>query len=171
MISHLRQNNAVDFGCLLLVSLAFLSPILLIGLPVGSPDLFHHMTIANAWANAFQDGYLIPNWVYAENNGYGAVTVRFYPPLIHITLAFFKLVFRDWGFAVFAGFLFWSVVGSLGVYIWTKDVINSRKAALVAASIFVFTPYHVNQFYHGFFWGEFVSLSVAPFCFYFVRRL
>jgi 6-pyruvoyl-tetrahydropterin synthase related domain len=171
MILHFRQIKTADYGWLLVVSVAFLSPILVIGLPVGSPDLFHHMTIANAWANAFQDGSLIPNWVYPENNGYGAVTVRFYPPLIHITLALFKMMFRDWGSAVFAGFLFWSVVGSLGVYIWAKDVIDSRKAALAAAAIFVFTPYHVNQFYHGFFWGEFVSLSVAPFCFYFVRRL
>jgi len=129
------------------------------------------MTIAHSWAHAFQDGSLIPDWVYGENNGYGAVTVRFYPPLAHITLAFFEILFGTWSSAVLNAFVFWSAIGCIGVYLWTKDVVDSRKAAVAAATVFAFTPYHVNQFYHGFFWGEFVSLCVAPFCFYFVRRL
>ena len=171
MPSLFNQIKAQEYGWLLFVSVAWLLPVIFIGPPVGSADLFHHLTISNAWLHAFETGSIIPDWVYAENNGYGAVTVRFYPPLIHITLAVFKLILREWSYAVFAAFLFWSLVGSIGVFIWTKDISGSKKAAMVAASIFVFTPYHVNQFYHGFFWGEFVSLSIAPYCFYFVRRL
>src|SRR5688572_824789 len=96
-----------DIGLLLAVSLSFLLPVLFIGPPLGSADLLHHMTISNGWLESFEAGNLIPNWIDAENSGYGSVTVRFYPPLIHVTIALCQMLVRNWGVAVFAAFLFW----------------------------------------------------------------
>jgi uncharacterized membrane protein len=159
-----------DASILLLVSLAFTLPIVIVGPPVGSPDLPHHLTITAAWQNAFESGTWIPEWVAAENNGYGAVNARYYPPLFHITYALFDIFVGNLGHSLFLTILLWSLIGGVGIFIWTLDVTGSRTVALASAAVFAFTPYHANQFYHSFMWAEFVSLSIVPFSFYFIRR-
>ncbi|MEP7212770.1 MAG: 6-pyruvoyl-tetrahydropterin synthase-related protein [Acidobacteriota bacterium] len=161
----------LDAILILCVASFSILPVLVIGPPVGTADLVHHLQIANAYSMAFESGHFIPDWVAAENQGYGAVTVRFYPPLMHMSIAAFHLVTGKWHLAVFAAFTMWSFTGGWGVFLWTRDILNSRSAAIAAACVFAFSPYHLNQFYNSFMWGEFAALSVLPFVFLFARRV
>ena len=45
------------------------------------------------------------------------------------------------------------------------------RAPTVAGFLFTISPYHLNQYYNSFMWGEFASLSVLPFAFLFVLRV
>lgn len=146
-------------------------PVLIYGVPYGLPDLVHHVQIANAYYHSLSEGVLFPGWVAGENNGYGAVTVRFYPPLMHYTLAIFRLTLGNWHLATFAAFAFWSAIGNLGVWLWSMELGLGRRQAVIAAVIFALAPYHLNQFYNAFMYGEFVSLAVLPFCFLFSERV
>jgi len=169
-IPNFPQITLRDATILFLVSVAFALPVILVGPPVGSPDLPHHLTITAAWQNAIETGTLIPDWVAAENNGYGAVNARYYPPLFHLTYAALLTLVNNWGYGLFLTILLWSFIGGVGIYVWSFDLTGSRAVGLFAAGVFAFTPYHANQFYHSFMWGEFVSLSIVPFAFYFIRN-
>jgi hypothetical protein len=153
------------------VSVLCFLPVLLWGPPTDSADLTHHLQIANAYFHGFQNGTVLPDWVDAENGGYGSVTVRFYPPLIHVTIALFKLILLRMDWAVFAAFSLWSLIGCWGMYLWARDVVGGIIAPLAGSVLFAISPYHLNQFYNSFMLGEFVSLSALPFAFFFIRRL
>src|SRR5580765_6366444 len=148
-----------DIALIFLAATLVVLPILFWGVPVGTGDFTHHIQIANAYFESIQNGVLIPDWVLRENHGYGAVTVRFYPPLFHYSLATFKLIFGTWYFAFFATLTFWSFVGGLGVFVWMRDIQGSRGLALASASLFSLAPYHLNQLYNSSMLGEFVAVS------------
>jgi len=153
------------------VSLLCFLPVLMWGPPTDSPDRAHHVQLVNAFFTSFQNGTVLPDWVYPENGGYGSVTVRFYPPLFHVSAALFQLVLRRMDWAIFAASTFWSLIGCWGIYLWLKDLVGGRFAPLTGAIMFALSPYHLNQFYNSFLLGEFVSLSVLPFAFLFIRRV
>ncbi len=167
----LQNNDLFYYSLLFVVSVLIISPTLFIGIPAGSVDFIHHLQISHAFFDSISQGNPFPNWVFAENNGYGAVTIRFYPPLIGYTLAIFRYLTGDWQFALFSAFTFWSFIGGLGVYIWSRELLGKRWQAFAAALIFMLAPYHLAQFYLSFMFGEFVAISIMPFAFFFAKKL
>src|SRR4030095_2636110 len=128
-----------DISLILCVSSLVILPILLWGGPVGTGDFTHHIQIANAYFESIREGVMVPDWVFRENQGYGAVTVRFYPPLLHYSLAAFRLMLGSWHIAFFATFTFWSFIGGLAAFLWMREIQGSRGQALAAAFLFSFT--------------------------------
>ena len=173
MINFKKLLNADRFyySLIFVVSVLIISPALFVGIPSGSEDFIHHLQISYAFFDSMSHGTLFPNWVFAENNGYGAVTIRFYPPLIGYTIAIFRYLTGDWQAALFSAFTVWSFIGGLGIYIWSGDLLKTRWQAFAAALIFMIAPYHLAQFYLSFMFGEFVAISIMPFAFFFARRL
>jgi hypothetical protein len=165
------RSNTFAILIMATVSVLCFSPVLLWGPPAVSADLTHHVQIANAYFDGFQNGTVLPDWVDVENGGYGSVTVRFYPPLIHVTIALFKLILLRMDWAIFAAFSLWSLIGCWGMFLWARDIAGGTVAPLAGAVLFAISPYHLNQFYNSFMFGEFVSLSALPFAFYFIGRL
>lgn len=55
-------------------------------------DLVRHIQMTTTYIDSFRQGILFPDWASSENLGYGGVMTRFYPPLVHITLAAFYLM-------------------------------------------------------------------------------
>ncbi len=166
-----RENNGWHILFILAVSFLIISPVIFNGVPFGTADFGHHLQISEAFYDSLKHGQIIPDWIFEENNGYGAVTVRFYPPLLHFSLAIFRFITGDWRLAIYFGFVFWSFVGGLGIYVWTRDFFDNRWQATVAAVLFILAPYHLNQFYNSFMWGEFAALSVLPFGFYYAEKV
>ena len=167
----LMNNDWFYYSLIFVVSVLIISPALLVGVPSGSVDFTHHLQISYAFFDSISHGNLFPNWVFAENKGYGAVTIRFYPPLIGYTLAVFRYLTGNWQWALFAAFTFWSLVGGLGIYKWSGELLKTRWQAFAAALIFMLAPYHLAQFYLSFMFGEFAAISVMPFAFFFAKKL
>ncbi len=162
---NLRPDNlgtaaVIAFAASVLIAL----PVLIWGIPQGSADLIHHLQIVNTYLDSFRSGHFQPDWNAFENLGYGDVTVRFYPPLMHITIAFFVLVSGSWLVAVLLAFVFWSFVGAFGMICLAKELLGNLRLGIVAGVIFLLTPYHLNQFYNSGMYGEYAGLSVLPFC-------
>ena len=139
--------------------------------PVPTGDLTHHLQITSAYQTAFADGTFLPDFAVHENSGYGSVTVRFYPPLMHITIALIRSLVVRSDVAIFLAFSFWSFIGAWGAFLLARELFGSGYAPLVAGVLLTISPYHLNQFYNSFMWGEFVSLSVLPFVFLFLLRV
>ena len=61
-------------------------------------------------------------------------------------------------------------VGGTGVYLWAKEEFSGAQS-LLAAGIFIFAPFHLNEIYNNFLLAEFSASAVIPFCFLFLTRV
>ena len=170
-LKHLLDDKWIHYSIILLVSILVITPVFFAGIPYVGADFVHHMQISNAFYEALRDGILFPDWVSRENLGYGAVTVRFYPPSMDYTLAVFRLITGSWSLAIFGAFSFWSFIGGVGVYIWTREFLKTAWHSTLAAVLFICAPYHLTQYYASYMFGEFAALSVLPFCFHFAKKI
>ena len=96
--------------------------------------------------------------------------LRLYPPISHYTLAIFYFLCGDWHIATWLTLTFFTVLGSLGIYLWARELMSAPQAVF-AACIYAFLPYHLTQVYNTFFYAEFAGSAVLPFCFAYVARI
>lgn len=141
----------------------------LMGIPDGY-DVAQHLRFAGAYHDAILNGTIIPGWAAVDNNGYGSIGIRFYPPLADYLLALTQFVTNDWYTSLWVNSFFWLFPGCLGVYFWTKGFL-SRGYAAFAAILYAVMPYHLLQIYQFQLFSEFAASAILPFCFLFATRL
>lgn len=149
-------------------ALVALIPIFIWGIPVG-PDLNNHYRFAVAFHDSIREGKLYPGWLSASNLGYGDPRVRFYPPGLYYLMSAARAV-SGWYSATLLTFSFLSILGSLGVYFWSRSLLSTRNA-MWAGIIYAIAPYHINQIYRSSMLAEYAACSVLPFAFAFVDRV
>jgi hypothetical protein len=138
------------------------------GIPYGN-DLTQHYQFAASVDQAIRSGDFYPSVAPAPNNGTGDYGLRFYPPAAYYALALGFEATGGWFSASILVFFVIYFAGGAGVYLWVKEEFPVRQA-LIAAALFVFAPYHLNQIYNNFLFGEFAVSAVIPFCFLFLHR-
>ncbi|MEP7076215.1 MAG: 6-pyruvoyl-tetrahydropterin synthase-related protein [Acidobacteriota bacterium] len=144
-------------------------PMVVMGVPEGY-DILDHLLFASAYHDAILKGSLIVRWGAADNFGFGSVGTRFYPPIADFLTGVINIFTNDWYNSFLVSALFWIFPGSIGIYLWAKEVV-SRSQAAFAAILFAVMPYHVFQIYQYAFTSEFAAAAVLPFCFWFITRL
>jgi hypothetical protein len=155
----------------IILSVSFLAilPIYLYGIPNGN-DFNQHYQFAASIDEAIQSGDFYPNWAMNENNGYGGIGLRFYPPISYYVLAFGKIILGNWYHASVAAFTFWMFLGGIGIYLWSREFFSDRSS-LFAGCLYIFVPYHLIELYSSFTYAEYAACGVLPFCFLFVTRI
>ncbi len=157
------------------LSLIFLScflvmlPMPLSGLPEGY-DVAQHLRFAAAFRDAFLEGNLAPGWVGIDNYGFGAVGIRFYPPLADYILGITDIYFQSWFSSFIFNAFFWMFPGCFGMYFWAREFVIREQAA-IAGVLFALMPYHVLQIYQYTLFSEFAAAAILPFCFWFLTRV
>jgi hypothetical protein len=154
---------------ILAVSILVVLPVLLNGIPY-SNDLRQHYQFAASIEQAINSGEFFPNWSAFENNGYGGIGLRFYPPISYYILALGKILTGNWLYGSCVAFVFWTWIGAFGVFLWAKEFFDN-KSALVAAILFTLMPFHVAELYASFMYAQFAASGILPFCFLFVTRI
>jgi len=139
------------------------------GIP-GSRDLTHHSHLALAFFDSISAGHLFPGWLADANNGYGDVSVRFYPPGLSLLLASGRLLFKSWYPSYVAVLTLLTFIGGLGAYYWAKEFVAPRYA-LLAGVLFILSPYHINELFQASLLAEYAAVSVLPFAFTFTERI
>ena len=147
----------------LAVSSAFFS-----GVPYGN-DLTQHYQFAATIHESFSRGEIYPSLSASANRGMGDYGIRFYPPLGYYALAGGHALAGDWFNGSILAFFLIYLAGGVGVYLWVKEGFSETQS-LIAAALYVFAPYHLNQIYNNFLYGEFAASAVVPFCFLFLHR-
>jgi len=139
------------------------------GVPSGNDEAQHYQF---AWTvdHAIANGTLYPSYASESNHGYGDVGIRFYPPLASYVLTALNFVTRDWYFASLLAFTSVFFFGGLGIYLWVRDEFEP-PTALLAAAIYTFAPYHLNEIYNNFLLAEFFATAIVPWCFLFTSRV
>jgi hypothetical protein len=128
-----------------------------------------HFNQMQAFHRGLSAGIIYPRWD-EETHGFGAPVTSFYPPgAYYITSAFYFLT-RDWLWA-WAGFYWLAMLASAAALYFYARQSMSRAAAIVAAGVYVFAPYHlINQYQRGAM-AEFMSFVWMPLLLFFAERL
>jgi hypothetical protein len=171
MLTKKTEKLLPNYYCYLLivaVSILIILPVFLFGIPYSS-DFWHHLQSSENFLNIFKGGDF-PVWSGEANNGYGGIVLRFYPPLSYAIMSFFRSLCDDLYFGTILAFLFWTILGGLGVFFWTNEHF-SRRSSLFASVCYMFAPYHVGQVYIGFMYPEYAACGLLPFCFWFIDRI
>jgi len=153
----------------MLAALLLTSHFLLYGIP-NNDDSLIHFTFASAVYDSLSSGNLYLSGQPEVNNGYGAFTVRFYPLLAAYSIAALYFITKSWHVAGFLFFWFWMSIGGIGVFLFSKEWLES-KYAFLASILYLFEPYHNVQINALFANAEFVAGSVLVFCFLFTTRI
>lgn len=167
--SSFFQSEKFNLCVIFLLASSVMLPILFNGIPQGY-DMPHHYQCALTYRDAILSGDFYPSWTTLRNLGYGSMELRLYPPVSHYVLAVFSLITQEWFLATWLTFTFWWVLGSLGVYLWAREVVAPRYA-MFAAVAYAVMPYRLNQAYLVFFYGELAGAAILPFCFAFLARI
>ncbi len=166
---ELLLNDRYNICFITLITSLVMLPVLFKGLPYGY-DMTHHFQCAFTFYESFINGDFYPSWSLFRNQGFGGMELRLYPPISHYTLAVFYFLCGDWHIATWLTLTFFTVIGSLGIYLWARELMSAPQAVF-AACIYAFLPYHLTQVYNTFFYAEFAGSAVLPFCFAFVARI
>jgi 4-amino-4-deoxy-L-arabinose transferase-like glycosyltransferase len=139
------------------------------GITTGN-DFYQHFQFAQSIRDSIVSGEIYPSFSASPNFGLGDIALRFYPPLGYYLLAFAFLISGSWYYAGQA--VFWLVffAGGLGVYLLAREEFSAEHS-LLAAGLYIFVPYHLNEIYNNFLFAEFVATAVLPFCFLYITRI
>jgi hypothetical protein len=151
-------------------SILIVLPIVYFGIP-DTIDLPQHYKFAQTYYDSIISGDFFPGWAGNENSGYGDIGIRFYPPLAYYFLAFGRILTGNWYDASWLTFMFWMVLGCLGIFYWARCWFSVKESSLIAA-IYIVIPFHLHQLYTGFNqFSEFAAASLLTFCFAFLTRI
>jgi hypothetical protein len=139
------------------------------GVPFGV-DLPHHYRLAQGFFESIKAGDFYPSWLGSTNTGYGDPSVRFYPPALYYLLSFFRLLVGDWFLATLFTLTLLTVTGCLGMYFWAT-VLTRKSYAVLAALIYMLSPFHANEMYQAGMYAQYAAASVLPFVFAFTERI
>lgn len=154
---------------LVIFSIFTLLPMVVIGIYNGV-DLSQHVQFADTFEKAIISGDFYPSWAANENLGYGSLGVRFYPPLTSFVFGLVDIALGDWHAATWITLLFFTLLGSLGVYLWAKEFIPPSKA-IWAGVAFTLMPYHLHEIYNASLYAEFAGCCVITFSFLFITKI
>ena len=146
-----------------------LVPAFIWGIPLGA-DLDAHFRFVMPFYDEIARGNINPGWLAESNNGFGDARFRFYPPVMFYALSLFRWLTGDWYAAFLIAFTLFSVVGTVGVYLWARQNLSPQTSVL-AALIFAFVPYHLTQFYQASLLLEFAASAFIPYAFLFLGRI
>jgi 6-pyruvoyl-tetrahydropterin synthase related domain len=164
-----RQNYLRHFLLIGAFSAVAMLPAYYSGIPGGN-DQYQHYQFASTVYNAISSGDIYPSVAGATNHGFGDVGLRFYPPLMYYALSTAYFLTHDWYFASLLTFTIVFFVGGVGIFFWAREEFEAQTA-LIAAALYVFAPYHLNQLYNNALFAEFFAMAFVPFCYLFLTRV
>ena len=146
-----------------------LVPAIVWGIPAGR-DMPSHLRLAQSLYNAIFAGILHPAWAAEANGGFGDPGIRLYPPALYYLLAATRALSANWYNSIILSFIALSVLGAIGTYFWARCFLP-RNLSVVAAVLYAFVPYRINEFYGASLLAEYAAASMLPFAFAFVARV
>ncbi len=126
---------------------------LFIVLPLAGPDYFfdahdapHTIFFLTEFDAALRDGVWYPGWATDQALGYGYPTFVFYSPLAYYVAEGFHLLGAGKVAAVKWTWALATVAAGLAMYACARHFVG-RKGGLLAAVVYLYTPYHLADLY------------------------
>ena len=126
-----RSIEPKYLAVVLLVSFVAMAPAYLFGIPSGN-DQVQHYQMVSTFNDAISRGDLFPSFASETNNGFGDLSVRFYPPLLYFGMAVIGHLLGDWYITSLSVFTLIFISGAFGVYAWASIEFGPRAGAIAA---------------------------------------
>jgi uncharacterized membrane protein len=168
-MTAITQNRASHILFIAIFAMTAMGSSFYQGITTGN-DFNQHFQFAQNIRDSIVSGEIYPSFSPAPNYGLGDIALRFYPPLGYYVLASFHLISGNWYYSGLAAFWLVFFVGGLGVYLLAREEYSTNHS-LLAAALYIFVPYHLNEIYNNFLFAEFVATAVLPFCFLYITRI
>lgn len=154
-----KYSSAV---CLLIVFIIAVSTLI----PIFSHSYFtmhddQHVARLYLLDQSINQGTLYPRWVDQLGFGYGYPLFNFYPPLIYYVAEFFRSVGFGYILSIKLMLVVGSIVGSLGVFLFTKRIYGTL-AGFSATMLFTLFSYRAITVYVRGAFAEYWALSLVP---------
>ncbi|HEV7373402.1 MAG TPA: 6-pyruvoyl-tetrahydropterin synthase-related protein [Pyrinomonadaceae bacterium] len=150
-------------------------PVVLYGIPFFSDDgVTHHAVWYTHFAEQFWAGDIYPRWLMDMNGGLGSPVFFYYPPLPYFLTSLLKPFFPNDPYGWYQLGLSASLAltaSGLCAYLWLKEMTN-RGSALVAAILYMATPYHLaSDLYIRSSLAEYWAFVWMPLILFFVHKI
>ena len=158
------------FWLTLALSWFAVAPFTLPGYFWGANDARHHVYFLFEYNRLVEDGVWWPRWSPDFTFGFGYPFFNIYGPLSHF-LAELLLHFLGFNYTAAVESIFGlSVIGSAaGMYAFVRSW-GGRPAAVIAALVYVFIPYHLLNLYVRANLAESMAFMWMPFCLWTMRQ-
>ena len=130
------------------------------GLPEGADTLLHFYRAVQV-EHLFEQGILFSPWAPDLAYGYGYPLFNYYAPLAYYPVSILSFLGLDTSSALLFVYGLALVTSSAGMYLWTRDFVPD-PAALVAAAIYVLSPYLIINAVQRGALAETAALSLLP---------
>ena len=138
------------------------------GIPKGADTLLHFYRSVQM-EHMIGQGVLFSPWAPDMAYGFGYPIFNYYAPLSYYLTSIPAFVGLNLELAFQAIFVFSLVLSSLGMFLWTRDLMTD-PAALVAAAMFTLSPYMMVDAVHRGALAELLALSLLPWILWAFRR-
>jgi Bacterial membrane protein YfhO len=169
-----RVPKSAPVFVILILSFVFVLPGIRYGIPFGH-DSVEHLSQYRCFAAQLWSGEADPRWLVGMNSGLGSPDLFVYGPLPYYAASLFRIFTlspgkesRELAISVWIAL----ALSGLFTYLWTYEMVGQRPAAVLAALLYMFLPYHLRtDLYVRFALAEFWALAWMPLIMFFVRRL
>ncbi|MEA3336126.1 MAG: 6-pyruvoyl-tetrahydropterin synthase-related protein [Chloroflexota bacterium] len=165
-MNRLRVNIDRELIFLLMLSVFAVAPLFSPGYFFDAHDAGHSVFFLVEFDSAIRDGALWPRWGPDHALGFGYPLWLLYAPLAYFVAEFFHLLGLGFTAAVKVTWALAFVAGGWGMYLlsrrWWGDTSLGRAAALVAALIYVYAPYHLLTISVRAAFAEFCAMAWFP---------
>jgi hypothetical protein len=146
---------------ILAVSLFAWAPLLTPAYFFQAHDAPHSVFFLVEFDQTFRDGYLWPRWSPDFSFGYGYPLFNIYSPLAFYAAELVHLLGASFVTAVKAMYILATVGAGLAMYLFARRLFG-REAGVLAAAVYMLTPYHLLDIYVRCSYSEFVALALLP---------
>ena len=158
--SHIRWLNIA-----ILMVLAFIAILPLLGIGwFPSHESLNPVSRVFALAYEIKQGDWYPRWLSLANARQGSPMFNYYSPAAYLIPAYLSAM----GLPILVAMklMVWLVflTGGIGMYLWIKPH-TTRSAAMVAAIVYMYAPYHFVDLYVRGAMAEFTALALLPLLF------
>ena len=164
----MRKRFLLPYGIILLLLLPITLPLYAKTILGSADNLAHLFRVVNL-DYALSQGYIWPRWAALEAHGYGAPIFNFNYMLPYYLI---RELWQLTGSLLHASQLFMMLTlfgSAVGMYIFAASLF-SNPAALVAAIVYAYMPYHLMTIYLYGGYGEALAFVWIPFLAYFVVK-
>ncbi len=134
-----------------------------------SHDGLHHIFRLMNFDAGLRSGVLYPRWADQLGFGYGFPVTNYYAPLAYYIAEMFHLLGAGFLDSLKLTYVLGFIISGLSMFWLARDFVQPR-AAVLAALLYAYYPYHIADVYMRGTLTEFMALTIMPLIVWSVRR-
>lgn len=164
-IARFASPHLSSLWLVLVLSIFAWGPLLTPAYFFNAHDAKHSVFFLVEFDQTFGDGFWWPRWSPDFAFGYGYPLFNMYAPLAFYAAEVLHLLGLGFTTAIKIMYVLTTITAGLGMYGFTRRLFGPR-AGLLAATVYMYIPFHMVEIFVRSAYAEFVALALIPFVFW-----